>query len=1139
MSRQRGFWLAFFLLSLGAAYFSLRYFASAFPLVKLDLRMDRREALDSARRLAERWDWGPRDFQQAASFRLDAETQSFVELEAGGKEAFARLLVEGLYSPYTWQVRHFREGETRETRVRFTPAGEPYGFLERFPENAPGARLNGAAARELAESAARERWGVDFSLFELVEASQEIRPSERIDHTLVYQRTGARLGESPASPSAPARPRRSDAEAGRYRLRLVVTGDRLSELTHWVWIPEGFSRRYQEMRSANETLAAVAALVTGLVYLIGGVGVGLFFLLRARWVIWRTPLLAGVGVGFLQLLAGLNEWPLVWMDYDTAVARRDFVLQSLVSLLLQFVVMSLVFALSFAAAESLTRRAFPGHPQLWRVWSRNAARSWQVLGRTVAGYLLVSLFFAYEVALYFVTTRWLGWWTPSDALFHPDVLANYFPWFSAIAVSLQAGFWEECLFRAVPLAGAALLGERLGRRRSFLIAAFVLQAVVFGAGHANYPNQPAYARLVELLPPSFAFGGVYLFFGLFPAIVLHFTFDVVWFALPLFVADTPGIVLDRALVVLLTLTPLWVVVFARWRGGGLTEMDAQEKNQSWVPEEPKPVAAALGEEAPAARSWSALPRWAPVAGIAGLAMWAFLGEFQTPAPPLRLGRAEAVALAQTALEARGTKLEPPWVTLSYVQAVPDQEHRFVWQSAGAGAYRELLGSYLAPPQWVVRFARFEGDVAERAEEYLIFADRAEEVRSVRHRLPEARAGPTLTEPEARELAQATLRDAYALEPSGLKEVSAVPVQLPARRDWTFTFARPESRLSSGEARIVVSIAGDEVVDRYRHVHVPEDWERAERQRRILPRVVQTVCSLLLALALIAAVARALVAWSGGSFRPRVFLVFLLLLTVWSGLDFANAWPTIRAGFSTDQPLSHQILLRAAGAFFVALMTAAGLGLIAGFLHSRPGSRASLDSRAALSIGLSLGAWAAGMGAASAAWTTALTPPWPDYQPAGAAWPLLSAALRPLRGLVVATALMLVLASAAQRFSGYGARRKGAVGMGLLLAGLAVAGATPLSTLSSWLVSGFFFGATLWIAFHLIVRLDSSIVPLSVGVLSILAALKQGLYRAHPSALPGMVLSVFLMALISYVWFRKLRVPPGAAAISPRSVGEPP
>jgi hypothetical protein len=220
------------------------------------------------------------------------------------------------------------------------------------------------------------------------------------------------------------------------------------------------------------------SLVMLVLYGVGGIAFGLFVLTRQRWVLWRQPAIWGAVVALAQTGASINDWPLAWMQYDTALSTRSFVARQIAFVVIELVANATMFSLSFMAAESLGRRAFPKHPQFWRLWGRDAGRSREVMGRTLAGYLLVPVFIAYEVALYFFATRTLGWWTPSEALFNPDVLAAYAPWFSAIAKSFQAGFWEESLFRAVPIAGAALIGDRLGNRRLWIVIAFVVQAAI-------------------------------------------------------------------------------------------------------------------------------------------------------------------------------------------------------------------------------------------------------------------------------------------------------------------------------------------------------------------------------------------------------------------------------------------------------------------------------------------------------------------------------------------------------------------------------------------------------------------------------------------------------------------------------------
>ncbi len=1103
MFRKPIFWVAFVAVSLGSIYLAARYFSKAFPIVTLDLQINREAALSKARELAARFQLGPEGYDQAASFGVEQEVQNFVELEAGGTEAFRAMMAEGLHHPYRWTVRHFKEGETRETRLGFTPRGDPNGFVVRLPETDPGAALGAEAARGIAEKSATNDWGIDLGRYRLEELSQEVRPGGRVDHSFVYERPDVRIGE------------------GRYRLRLVVGGDQLTELTYFVKVPEAFSRRHEEMRSANNVISIASTIGMVILYIVGGCGVGLFFLLRQRWILWRSPLHWGLFIAFLQLLVSINQWPLAWMGYDTAISTQVFVLQQLLFALLNSLVMGFVLVLSFMAAESLSRRAFPHHPQQWRLWSPSLGSSKAVLGQTLGGYLLVGVFFAYEVFLYFVTTRYLGWWTPSDALVQPDVLATYLPWLSSIAISAQAGFWEESLFRAVPIAGAALLGDRFGRRTWWIAGAMIVQALIFGGGHAGYANQPSYARVVELIIPSLMFGGLYLYFGLLPAIVLHFAFDVVWFALPLFVSTAPGIWIDRFLVIALALIPLWAVVASRWRAGSWNEVSAGDLNLAWQP--PAIVeGTAPPERVDAGTVSPVMVRFLPIAGLAGLALWMFFADFSPDAPPLTTSRAEVQALARQALEKRGIDLSGSWRVLTDLKQSPDPQDRFVWQTAGQETYKALMHDYLAEPHWIVRFARFEGDVAERAEEYRVSVSDKRQVFRFRHTLPEARPGRSVSESEARVLAQTALLELLAIEASSVKEVSAVPSKLKERTDWTFTFSdAAREKLPQGERRLRVQIGGDKVADAYRFVHVPEEWSRNERDRRTIPRIVQAASTALIVLAALAGVVTAVVRWSRKQFAASTFAPLLVLLFGLGVVDLVNGLPSVEAPFSTSQAYELQMSMVLGLRLVGVLLLSAAISLIAGFVVRWGSGATRLKHSTAWMLGVSLGFAAAGLAALGSAFSPSLAPVWGSYDALGTSVPAIDPLLDTLMGFLTQSTIALLLFAAAHRFTNGWTTRKPLFGPVLVVIGLVVAGSRSVDSLSSWLVAGLTLGIVFLVSSRYVLRHGIALVLIAVGVLQLLQAVKEGIIGSHPAALWGAAIAAVVTTTVIYFWYGRI------------------
>jgi hypothetical protein len=1103
MFRKPLFWVVLTAVSLAGIVFTVRNFSRAFPIVSLDLRMNRAAALAQARELAARFQLPPSDFRQAASFSGNQEVQNFIELEAGGTDAFRAMIQAGLYYPYQWTVRHFKPGETRETAIRFTPGGEAYGFSIKLPEDEPGAALEPAQARATAEQSAARDWGVDLSKYQLVEESKEVKPGGRIDHTFVYERPDVQIGE------------------GRYRLRLMVGGDRLINLTPFVKVPEAFSRRYEQLRSSNSVVEVAGVVAFLLLYGVGGCGVGLFYLLRRRWILWRKPVIWGVVIAFLQLLAGINQWPLLWISYDTAVSYGGFVLQQLLLLLLSFCGYAALFAVSFMAAESLTRQAFPQHIQLWKLWSGEAAASKAVLGRTAGGYLLVGAFFAYVVLLYFVASRALGWWTPSDVLVQPDVLANYFPWLTSIAVSAQAGFWEESLFRAVPLAGAALLGTRFGRRGWWIAGAMIVQALIFGSGHAGYATQPYYARVAELILPSMMFGGIYLVFGLLPSIVLHFTYDVVWFALPLFVSAAPGIWVDRICVIVFALLPLWVVLGARLRKGIWMEVPDHLLNREWRPREE--VIPEASEERPAVRSMgSGIRRVLPIAGVAGLVVWGFATDFTSDAPPLKVSRPEAMSIARRELERRGIQAAPSGTVLTALVAQPDQQDRFIWQTAGRDVYQLLMGEYLAPPHWRVRFVRFEGDVAERAEEYNVFISGEGKVFRFLHTLPEARAGAGLPEEEARTTAQEALRTELGLDPSTVKEISAAPSKLQARTDWAFTFeAEGAPELAQGEKRIRVRLAGDEVVDAYRFVHIPEEWQRQERDRQTMSSTLTLVCTGGVVLVVIGGLIAAIVSWSRKQYVVSSFLLFTGLLVVVTVTNLVNSIPLVASQFSTAQPYRIQMFIVLAAGLIGMLLVSASMGLLAGLGHTWNLPCEPSRSGSSWITGVALGGIVAGLLALGSAVARAQAPKWADFGLLNNYSPLLANITGAVSGYFTQSILALLIFAALNRFTGQWSRIRIPSAFLLFLLGFAIAGSRSFDTIPGWLAQGAILGCIMLLAYVAVLRYSVPSSLIAVGVILILNLLKQGINGLYPMAWLGTILASMLVGLAMWFWHGRI------------------
>jgi hypothetical protein len=690
-----------------------------------------------------------------------------------------------------------------------------------------------------------------------------------------------------------------------------------------------------------------------------------------------------------------------------------------------------------------------------------------------------------------------------------------------VSLAFFAAFWEESVFRAVPIACAALLGARFGRRGLWIWSAVVVQALVFAAGHANYPQQPPYARVVELSAPALLWGVVYLRYGLVPTILAHFLYDLSLISIVLFESNA---VLDQGVVTAVGLLPLGVVVAARWRRGSRERAPDRAMNAAWepkaaaVPVEPvRDAGPSEGADDDGTRRPARLPTWSVRLAL-GVGAVLLLATLSTRPPPPRLwgDRGGAVEAADGALAADGVDVER-WSRGVTTSSGNTAGSSYVFQEAGYDAWAGLVGRYFGEPRWIVRYVDWEAEAEARVEEYRVWVGREGRVTRVSHTLPEGRPGASLSVEAARALALEAADDRFGATAAELEEVEAAETRRPTRTDWLFTFTEvgllPDV---SGEARLQVRVTGDEVADVAPTVHIPEEWERDRRRVESRSGIMQGGLRLLLLLGYGAAAVAAVVAWSRRRLPTaavwKVIAVGVATLTV----SLANDWPSTAAAFSTAQPWGFQVGATALAFVLLVAVAAPAIGLVAALGHgwlSRVGV-ARPPRYAGSAFGLLAGALAL---------VVPVVPPRPtfaDYFPAAALLPELGAAGVLLVAQLLLTSAVLVAVGLHLRF-----RDRAFVGTTLWSLAVAVAVvAVPLelqTSVATWAVGALLIAAAL-VAGLMACTLHPEAVPAFVGTALAVQALWTSVSAPYAGARVGGLVAVALIGALAWWWTQELR-----------------
>lgn len=1095
-------WVVLGIISLFSAWFAYVYFDKAIPLVHISITMDAQAAKQKAQELAQTLDWNLSDYDSAVLFESDEQLQAFVELEGGGKQAFIAMIDHGYYQPYLWKVRLFKEKEIFETTVYFEPDGKKNGFTQKLSENLPGADISKKRANDLAEIAAQD-WGYDVKKYDLVEYNQEEVLSKRIDHSFVYERSDISLNK------------------GLYRLRIVVSGDRVTEIFPYIKIPDEFNRRYAQMYATNTLLSTYAKGIAFLLYgFIFGL-FGLYFLYRRRYLLLQQNRMIMVVVAILMGLLAFNKFALIWNHYVTTMSKSFFLLQTLATIGFGIILVTGVLGMLCCIAEALDRYVFSHHIQFFKLWSRDVASSYSVVQQTLLGYCLAAVGLGYVVAFSIIANSW-GWWSPLSSLADPNILSMYVPSLTPSITAFFAGFSEELTFRALPIAGMLLIMRNSRHQRYWLVAIIIVQAIVFAAAHAFYPQQPAYYRIVELTSFYWLYGLCYYFFGLLPCIISHFVYDAVLMLIPIWIST---LLFQKILGIFFIGIPVWIILIRYMQNGTFSQLNPIFYNASWKANVVEKKGTEYKRLLGASIASYAQP-YMYVIGLVGMLLFWYSNEFKFTTPAVTISNAQAECIARAAIQDQFGVLGNEWtVTQQFFDAKNDNGNRFIWQEYGSQIYQTLQGSYVLEPYYVVKFVKFTGPVELRAERYEAWIAPHGSVLSCKHVLPESVQGADISEARAHAIAYDLIEQKYDLLKHDVKLVSCDTTKHEHRRDWKVIMSDSKNyTLDKGQARIDICIAGDQVVSFDRYVYAPEDWTRQEAERLSQNYLIRVACFWVMIVMYVLAMFIMYRSMGYRSFPIKTFAWIVGLSIVLKFVEIANSWKQTLFSFNTMVPFYNQISIILMSSMMVTIVSVLVvlILLIASFVMMRKGI--SKEFWVSGFLGIAIGSVIIGLFAFIQNFAHTYGAQMPLYQFMNYNYPALGIMINHYMSEVIYSGIFILSVGTIAHYCFEKYNYQWISLSIFLLSGISFVGYGygGVDDVRIWIIGGIVWGLLWYLIHRFILSKNGEILIIILMTLQFWMFVPSALYRVYPTVIFDVVLSSAAMIGVSFWIVRRLQ-----------------
>jgi len=843
-----------------------------FPNASIDLSTSKADILRLAQGWATRIGYEKKPVIKSITFSDYDDSKTFLEYELGNKQA--NELMRNTIPVFYWYCS-FRKPFDQETmNVTISPTGKLYYFDYSLPNDKKLPSINHKEAQEKAFVFVNEITGWQLPDCKLVDDDTTVR-ANRTDHnfTWEYQKT--------------------EWHNARLRAYVEFCGNKLTSFSWFLHRPEQWDRNYSTIRSKNELLESIASIFFYLLYPIAA-----FIFLRGvsnATVRWRFALTAGCVLTLISLLDNFNDFPSTLSYYSPESSFTAFVIKSIIYPLLGAPFFIMLAAILAGAGELVYRSLFPNKIALPKVFTSQGLRSREVLLGLIAGIAWFGVSLGYQICYY-----WIGknfhFWCPLE-VGNYQVLSSYCPWFSAVSLGTFASTNEEILYRIL------MLGLLKAVVRRYWLAN-LLQAAAWGFMHSNYPQQPCYARGLELTIEGMFDGWLLSRFGLLACVVSHYLFDAFQSVIPLFTA--PTLLKLSAFFPFLPILIAIVYSFMLYSKNKSQDESLLNKATEIVALISAQIEVVQTDLTDIYKGLSHKVRWGLMCfTVFGLICYLIIGEktysIGETKDALRISREEAITSAKNYIsdqhiDLKGYKIATS-ISNNFTSGGNGEAIQYIFEQIGFDRTKKLTDKIEHSFLWNISFIK-----PLTPSQYECVLDENGKLCALDVRKGEDEAGANLSQEEAQKIAEnflKTYRKVYC--PFEFKDVSKTKRK--NRTDYFFTFKVPPYKVGEADFQVTMNVIGDIPANIGHTWDVPDGWTWARTKQTKRQEISSIVTSAISTIEFVACVVWTIFLFKANRIRWKRAIFISTLLTIGIIVTWLNGLTGFFNSYHSTTPIN--------------------------------------------------------------------------------------------------------------------------------------------------------------------------------------------------------------------------------------------